>query len=151
MDYEITLTLRPHMYRHPADAQHRLCKEYLQTIFKRDLMVGHPRHRKLTLVAELTQENNVHYHGIVRLTGHVDRARLLERFREYHKIFGKKTVTQLMDYPKWVKYINKDVAKTADIIGDPVVCDDYTVMCDERYRFQLDSDEDENDNANDEQ
>lgn len=110
--YELTLTLRPSMYRLNPQEQFDKCFPIL---------------RKLTdtycisIIAELTQENNVHFHCLVNLKDFVHRDKFLNVFRKYNNIFGRKTCTQLVDYYKWTKYMIKDVVQTSLIVTDPIV------------------------------
>lgn len=136
MLYEITVTLRPQMYRLNPTEQLNATRRMLVDIFRRD---DPKAPYKVSLVAELTGENNIHFHGIVDLRDFKHRHCLINHFRPYHKTLGKKSITQLVDYPKWVSYINKDIAQSRQLIGDPIVFDDLNVLCDAQYRFNPDS------------
>lgn len=136
MNYEVTLTLRPSFFRqrHPRD-QHQIAKEYLSQVMLRDSV----RREKISLIAELTGEVNVHYHGIIFLKDHCHRAQFLNRFRrkDIDRVFGRKTCSQLRNYPVWCEYMNKSTRDTRDIIGDPIVFDDFNVYSDPQYRFMV--------------
>lgn len=132
MLYEITLTLRPQMYRYDSKEQYVMCKPLLDKVFKRsDPKASY----KVSLVAELTSEDNIHFHGIIDLTDFGHRHRLINNLRQFHTIFGRKSISQLVDYSKWVEYINKDKSKTRKLLGCPIVYDDHVVLCDPQYRF----------------
>lgn len=131
MLYEITLTLRPQMYRHDSKVQYEQTKALLDDVFNRGSLKDPSR---CSIIAELTQEDNIHYHGIVDLKDFQARHRLIERIRRHNKVFGKKTLSQIVNYPTWVAYINKAKTVTRGIIGDPVVYDDHNVLCDEQFR-----------------
>lgn len=119
MNYELTLTLRPSLYRFTAQEQYDKCYESLRTIFK---------YYKVFCIAELTQENNVHYHCIIELKSFKERALLLDKFRKHNHKFGRKTCTQLIDYPKYVEYLFKDIEKTSQLINDYVLQDDFELV-----------------------
>lgn len=115
MLYELTLTLKPVMYKHEAQQQYDMLKESLLNILS-----GY----KVTLVCELTGENNVHYHGVIELKDHRTRDKFLNRFRSYGKIFGRKTCSQLIDEPAYIKYISKDLSVTYDVLARPPILTD---------------------------
>lgn len=120
MDYELTITLHPMMYRMKPENQHIVCMKYLPKILKK---FHH------CLIAELTEQNNIHYHGIVRLNNLKHRNQLINKFRSHTLVFGRKNVKQLMDFGKWVEYIQKSLVDTYHIIEtSPIVNDDYLII-----------------------
>jgi len=128
MEYEITLTLVPLWtnVRSPRE-QHNQCSPLLVNIF-----TGF----ESSLIGELHPgTGNVHYHGVVRLEDHRAKARLQDRIRQHHKIFGRRSISQLCFRSTWIDYINKSKIETRDIIGDPIVLDDLGILCDPQYRF----------------
>lgn len=133
MNYEITLTLHPgFVRRRTALDQHQVAKECLLTLFK----TPGSSFEKVSLIAELTQVNNVHYHGIIFLQDHCHRDKVINRIRARDAILGRRfTITQLVNYPTWCEYMNKSTKVTRDIIGDPIVVDDFNVYSDPQYRF----------------
>lgn len=128
MEYEVTLTLIPHWtnVRTPRE-QHQQCSP---------LLVGVFQGFEASLIAELHPgTGNVHYHGVVRLEDHRAKARLQDRLRKHHKVFGRRSISQVQYHGTWVEYINKSKNITRDIIGDPIVLDDLRVLCDPQFRF----------------
>jgi len=119
MKYAITLTLRPMMYRYTATEQfiktgHQL-REFLKSY-------------NASVVAELTGENNVHYHGIIELSDLIHRDKFLNGFRG-SLIWGRKDCTQLMDEQKWITYLQKDIKHTKEITKlYPILCDDFQLL-----------------------
>lgn len=87
-------------------------------------------------VAELTSANNVHYHATVELDSFASRDKFINRTRRYTQ-FGKRSVTALANELKWSIYLNKDIASTRLILGNPVVKDSLIYFCDPQYRFGL--------------
>lgn len=132
MLYECTLTLVPRFAerrsaRDQFDDSKKLLLEVLQKHYKN-------ASASASFIAELHQSNNVHYHGIIRLENHKDRDRFINRLRPLG-VFGRRTITQLENYPAYCEYMNKSVPTTRDIIGDPIVRDDFGVYADPQYRF----------------
>lgn len=82
---------------------------------------------RYTLIAELTQEHNIHYHGIVDIEGIKEKDKFLNKFRSINKYIGRKTCRAVQYEESYEKYIIKDIKETSKIIVDPVVKDDYKV------------------------
>lgn len=120
MLYEITVTLKPTMYGLTPTEQYKLTKAYM-----REVLEGY----QSSCVAELTQEQNVHYHCMVKLDDVKHKTKLLNRFRKYHqKVFGRKSCTQVCYENSYKKYMAKDLKATQEVLGlDPVVTDAFGV------------------------
>lgn len=119
MKFELTITLKPFMYTYTAKEQFRMTRDKLVDIIGK---------RRCTAVAELTRENNIHYHCIVNVEGELDRDSLLNRFRPHSKIFGKKSLEQVRYEDSFEKYVCKDIQRVALIIGHyPVIMDGYNI------------------------
>lgn len=120
MKYEICLTIKPLWYRLPPPEQFELALKYLNSILE-----GY----EVSLVAELTQEHNVHFHGILELKDHTAKDRFLNKFRGCKSsFFGKKSCSQLMFEDSYKKYMKKDLELTKQIIRDPIVRDDFGIF-----------------------
>lgn len=127
MKYEFTLTLRPSLYNLTPKEQFNKLYDTLRDILK---------HWTCSCIAELTKENNVHYHGMIELTDFKDRDSFLNRFRKYNKWFGRKSCTQLKNEPEWILYIRKDMKETEEILGkSPQVDDDFEIFGDLNPKF----------------
>jgi len=114
MDYAITFTLRPMMYRMTAVQQF----SYMTTD-----MLNLAKRYKMTLIAELTKEHNIHYHGIVELQNHKHLDQLLNEIRPILRI-GRKEIEPVKDKDKWITYIYKEVKITAEILNEsPIIYD----------------------------
>lgn len=119
MKFELTVTLKPYMYTFTAKEQFKMTRDKLVDIIGK---------RCCTAVAELTRENNIHYHCIVNVEGELDRDALLNRFRPHSKIFGKKSLEQVRYEASFEKYVCKDIQRVALIIGQyPVIMDGYCI------------------------
>lgn len=118
MLHEFTLTLKPFMYMQTAKDQYRMSKELLFAILCPYI--------KCSCIAELTKENNIHYHCMIWLEDAKVRDKFLNKFRQ-NKMWGRKSCSQIVDYDKWTKYLVKDLKATSEIIGDPIVYDYYGV------------------------
>lgn len=123
MKYEFTLTLHPSNYINSAADQHKNSKQILTDIFYPN---GFPAYQ-VTCIAELTQDHNVHYHCMIDLKDLEIKDKLMNKFRRYRRVFGRKTCTQVVYEESYKAYLVKDLDKTRRIIGDPVVCDFYGV------------------------
>lgn len=114
MKYEVTLTLRPRMYSFTPQQQFDKVEHFLK-----QLCIKY----KMSMIAELTQENNVHFHGIVDLKDFIHRGEFINEFRCMSTTFGRKTVNQVMYEESYLNYICKDVSITKHFVLNPVVLD----------------------------
>lgn len=113
MLYEVTVTLRPCLYKFTATEQFDKTQDKIRLI-----LCMH----NSTCVAELTKEHNIHYHGIVDLKDISDKDYLCNRFRKYNKEFGRKSIEQVKYEDSYRKYIVKELSATQKIIGKyPVI------------------------------
>lgn len=119
MLYEITITLRPKWYRLDSVKQFEQTSEKLYSIF---------RDFDASIIAELTGEHNVHYHGIVRLDDIQHKNRLMARFRPHHVDFGRKSCTQLQFETSYIRYMLKDKSQTELILKYPIVMDKLKIF-----------------------
>jgi len=116
MLYEVTVTLRPMMYRLTAVEQFYQTMGFLTSI--------HDGYDKVSCIAELTQEHNIHYHILIDLgDSRRDKDKYLNRYRAYHKYFGRKSCAQVRYEDSYKKYMVKDIEETKKIIKDPIVRD----------------------------
>jgi len=120
MKYELCLTIKPVWYRLLPQEQHNIAVRLLEEV--------HPEYQ-MSLVAELTGEHNVHYHGIVELADIPEKDLFLNKFRgALSKFFGRKTCSQLQFETSYKTYMRKDLDKTRLIIKDPIVRDSFGVF-----------------------
>lgn len=116
--YEFTITLRPRLYDRTPEEQFR----YTSDILQRECL----SRWNTSCVAELTKENNIHYHGIVHLKDFKHRNSFLNGFRKYNNIFGRKSCSPIRKESDWIMYMRKNVEETRQILGqDPWVTDVY--------------------------
>lgn len=121
MKYEYTITLKPRMYRDPPQDQFNLTSKILIDVF-----TGY----KISCIAELTRDNNVHYHCMADFESEECRNRFINRLRRYSNMFGRRTWSQLINETAWINYLNKDKRHTKEIIKDPIVCDHFGILGD---------------------
>jgi len=119
MKYEFTLTLRPMLYDKKPDEQFKYVHDNLWFLLAP---------YKASCVAELTQELNVHFHGIIELRDILEKNEFLNRFRHFNKMFGRKTCSQLMYEDTYRKYMKKSIEETKKILLDPIIRDDFAVF-----------------------
>lgn len=119
MKHELTVTLRPLLYSKTPQQQFEITKPFME-----QALLGF----KHTTIAELTGEHNIHYHSVIEVGDLLDKDKLLNRFRPFNKYLGRKTCTAVQYEQSYENYIRKDYLKTAKIIPDPVIRDDYRLF-----------------------
>lgn len=109
--YAFTVTLKPELFKKFAEIQYDLTsgplKEHLYTITP-----------KFTVVAELTKNCNIHYHGVIYFL--TDRCKdaikcFKDKFRN-HKLFGFVDIKVIDDMEGWYEYISKELEHTNTIL-----------------------------------
>jgi len=104
--YSVTFTLLSKCYVDPAEKQWENTAEELLR------MLSHTQHS--TIVTELTQSFNIHYHATIELPlqeGFYAPKLLSDLFRK-HKYFGNLYIKQIDDIEGWMTYIFKAVPET---------------------------------------
>lgn len=133
MKYELTVTLRPCMYTLTAAEQFKATSTILKIILDKFCQGA-----KFTAVAELTNENNIHYHCLLDIETLYDRDKLLNSFRwkGCHNIFGRKTCTQVKYEESYLRYMVKNTIYTSSIIDNknPIICDYYKAYS---YKYNI--------------
>lgn len=116
-----TVTLKPKLYDYRATEQYDLS---FQQIFEKLLLLSYKN--QFTLVAELTKNFNIHYHGIVKmpLEGKSCMKKFHDAFRG-SKLFGFVNIKQITEQPIWIEYISKEIGNTRDLVSRPPVIYDY--------------------------
>lgn len=118
-EFAVTFTLKPVMHRYPAEQQY----DRSASLLTQELQ---SRGMRVTLVAELTKNADIHYHGIIRVPAQVTRdvnKYVKDMFRT-SKIFGFSNIKMCDDLPGWIDYISKDLLHTHMVIGRrPILCD----------------------------
>lgn len=107
------------MYRFKAVVQYDKC-----------LVLIHDKMKmfRYTLVCELTQQNNIHYHGLVELKDLNERDDLLNRFRG-SLVFGRMTCSQIINEKKWEDYLVKSINETSALLKRaPILQDDFNLF-----------------------
>lgn len=119
-DYAVTITLHPSMYRLDPETQLRKTSLVLKRLFY---------DCKLTLIAELTEQCNIHYHGILSYPIGTDvNYRFHNQLRKI-KDCGRSECKQVMNYDLWVKYLNKDIINNIRRnIFYPIILDEYDII-----------------------
>jgi len=116
---EVTLTLKPILYKKTPDEQLKITKSLIKTIFKP---------YKYSCVCELTKDFNIHYHCLVETKTKEPLFEITNRIRKY-KEFGKRTVQQVQYLESYKKYLNKDLQTTIKYInGSAIIQDDLNIL-----------------------
>lgn len=124
--YAITVTLRPQQYSNPAEEQYDMTYHVLPPFLSQFGIQS-------TIVAELTKQFNIHYHGIVTCQVQPSIPSLekwiTDKFRK-HKIFGYVYVKVIDNEPVWEDYIIKDYESTKKLLygRSPVIVDDFMLF-----------------------
>lgn len=120
--FAITITLLPRWYRDTATDQYDL--SYLHVC---KLVAGLTV--KFTLIAELTNSFNVHYHGVVTMPNYGNcRKRFVDAFRR-SKLFGFVNIKAVDNEEGWFDYIRKSIEATKEDLGrPPIINDDFNIF-----------------------
>lgn len=127
MKYEFTITLLPCTYIKSAQEQKallhiKLCE--LLAIYQ------------VSAVYELTSMNNVHVHMMIEFKDFKHKSKFIDSLRPLKKgIVGQCHCSQVMNEGKWSVYMAKDLQTTRELIGDPIIKDDFQILCDPAHRF----------------
>lgn len=121
MQYEFTITIHPRHYGKSAIDQYKM----IEKMVLEELAIY-----EISAVAELTQIENIHVHCVIKLTPK-EKTVLCNWLRKdrIKKVIGRCSLSVLVDYPKWISYLKKDLEKTQKIINkDPVLIDNQQVL-----------------------
>lgn len=117
---EVTVTLKPFLYAHNPNVQMKMTKDLLKKCFGK---------YSVSIVAELTNEYNIHYHCMVDMKTHKEPLFYLHNKIRPHKQFGRRTVQRVQYYESYIKYMNKDIKKTNEILSQSaIVKDDLNIL-----------------------
>lgn len=123
MRFMVTMTLRPAIYAYDAtyqyDDTHESCVQTLVELCPSGKMV---------VVAELTQNANIHYHAIVEPGEGISQVKLNKRLRDLvrgpNSCWGHCTVSQVTDEPGAKEYLAKSISDTRELVGRPPILRD---------------------------
>jgi len=129
VDYAVTVSLNPRLYELKAEEQLLLTKTKILAILRHN-------HNKCTIVAEMTEARNIHYHCIMKVAATNKSTNIIkyihDRLRVAPTWFGKqRCIKQVDNYDKWIKYITKDVFRTNEELEEcttSVINDDYGIV-----------------------
>lgn len=130
-DYSFTITLKPRIFRLNAEDQYDECYKHVLLRLKQITT-------KCTLVAELTKNCNIHFHGICAFQRYAT-YNYIKRFHDHFRcrcknkftckcMIGFVNIKLTMNYPGWVDYISKSLKETYDSLSRrPIIIDDYNI------------------------
>lgn len=104
--FAYTQTLAKRFYKHKAHKQHEVIFPILNKLLRSITQC-------YTIQAELTQQCNVHYHGIVTFRNHEAKLLFLDSVRE----LGFSCLKPITNIEKWNEYISKDTQITLKHFG----------------------------------
>lgn len=120
-NFSFTVTLKPCMYRYEPEEQYD--RTYKDLVILCRLMSNN-----FTIVAEVTKNCNLHYHGIIELH---HKKKWYSTFRK-SDIFGFTTCREQYD-DKWNEYISKSLKETYEtILRRPIIKDSYNIFTNEQ-------------------
>lgn len=109
--YAFTVTLRPRLFTEPAEVQYDIT----------NLPIREKLHHisgNFTVIAEMTANKNIHYHGIIVYpTGYC--RDVIKHFKDYFrkdKMFGFVDIKIMDDEGGWIEYISKELQITASVV-----------------------------------
>lgn len=106
----ITQTLKP-FYHKRAGA----CDQLTKTFGNLVLVYQTFQLEEYEIVAELTQQANIHYHSYVRFYGNVED--FILEYKHMTKELGFCEIKTIFDINNWIKYMRKDIEKTKEILS----------------------------------
>lgn len=131
--YAFTITLKPKFYVLEPCKQFDSSVEYLWDKLKSVMS-------KVTLVAELTQNFNIHYHGVGVFTISNKRKNLMLQFvNTFRKdsLIGFVNIKPISDEPGWIEYLSKGFQNFYDSLSRrPIIndeCEIFTTACTTLY------------------
>lgn len=140
LDYAFTITLKPFMRKFSNCKQHQITAHWIKCVLKAD-----PEVVDVTMVAELTQSCDVHYHGIINFkegTGYpvnhwyhiwrtvnepaLDKRKLMEPTKHH---IGYTNIKPVDDFEGWAEYLVKDMNNYEEIVKCyPIISDDHEIF-----------------------
>ena len=122
MLYELTITLNPKIYKYTALEQFKRTSKIVYKIFSLSCRYD------VTVVAELTKQENIHYHCMVELKDRPEKSHLINVFRK-HGLLGRYTLEPIKYEHNYIDYMKKDISQTFEVLGRcPIVVDDYGIF-----------------------
>lgn len=115
--YAFTLTLQPKLYKYKPEEQYDLTYMHVTTLLKALIST-------VDVIAELTVNCNLHYHGVIQFKSFKKSQNLELLFRNTFradKYIGFVNIRQLTDEEGWLEYITKDISHTRNSINRPPV------------------------------
>lgn len=113
MEYAITISLKPHIYRNDIDKQLEITMTEIREFLSNTKATG-------LLVTELTKASNIHYHGILKFNVNEQLCKripfMLNDYFRKSKIIGFICTKQLTDQIGWIQYMLKNYSDTKDLM-----------------------------------
>lgn len=128
VQYAFTITLSPKVYKHTAEEQYDKTRRLI------DEWEGYGV--RITAIAELHTNFNLHYHGVVcydydqvKALCKDPRKLFFDHLRKYPFVGRQVKLKDIDDWPGWVEYLTKALVQTDSALGRfPVVRDDHGVV-----------------------
>lgn len=125
-EYAITITLNPKLFKLTTRQQFEKTANEIVKFMK-------TMTTKLTLVTEVTEKYNIHYHGVF-VTDRKNIQYKINNMVRGHKLFGFVMIKPVTDLGGWVEYLGKDIKKTKGMMNVlPIICNDFGFEIAKRY------------------
>lgn len=105
-EFAITITIKPHYCKNLNHVdQYKIFTPFLVEELNELCFID-----DLELVAELTKQNNIHYHGLLKTVDFYSVQSIYSRIKDKLKdsVFGYIWVTHVSDKEGWIKYMSKN-------------------------------------------
>lgn len=114
IEYALTVTLNPKLYRFKPSEQYRLTQLGLDQMFEKTEW-------KISIIPEVTQNYNIHYHCIVSAYNIKKYKKgvvysIHNKFRKMKHLYGYIYLKPITEFHIWQEYMVKDIEKTKQII-----------------------------------
>lgn len=124
--YAFTVTLKPVLFKDIAEQQYDKTQEVLVNTL-RNFALG----RSYTIVAEMTKNCNIHYHGILKcpLNKYKNVIKSFKDTFRHSKVFGFVDIKVMDDEDGWIEYITKELRTTHyELNRHPKIFDGLSVI-----------------------
>jgi len=125
--YFYTVTLKPSCYKEDSLIQFNKYKTHLNVLL--ELLPANNFH---TSIAEVTQSQNIHFHGVIKFVKlKMSPQKMWFDALRKSKYFGFSSISQVENWDKTIEYLKKDFKETQKHVGlihPPIISDGLRVF-----------------------
>lgn len=109
--YAFTITLQPKMFKFDTQQQYDETKNII--VHKIKCLSS-----TFDIIAELTKNHNIHYHGIITFPLHKYKNNINKWYNHMRNdtVIGYTNIKQITEEEVWKEYISKDIHQTKEVI-----------------------------------